>query len=173
MILCLRTKHVRSAIWKRTLVAMSLQILVVVKVILTEQAGRQTDRQVGDDAIWVTRSSFWDATCAAPEREHRATLIHIISWFILLLLFCIDKTYPGVSHIGVATPWDDCPYPKSNTNTFVCARAHKVFLTSCATSGTFLGACGTLRMSPRLIPPYSVGKPYTNSPPSSIVTFFT
>ena len=26
-------------------------------------------------------------------------------------------------------------------------------------------------MSPRLIPPHSVGKPYTHSPPSSIVTF--
>ena len=40
-----------------------------------------------------------------------------------------------------------------------------------STSGTSLGACGTLGMSPRLIPPHSVGKPYTPSPPSSIVTF--
>ena len=33
------------------------------------------------------------------------------------LLFHIDKTSLGVSHIGVATPWDDCPYTKSNANT--------------------------------------------------------
>ena len=31
--------------------------------------------------------------------------------------------------------------------------------------GTSLGACGTLGMSPRLIPPHSVKKPYTNLPP--------
>ena len=37
-------------------------------------------------------------------------------------------------------------------------------------SGPSLGACGILGMYPRLIPPHSVGKPYTNSPPSSIVT---
>ena len=29
--------------------------------------------------------------------------------------------------IGVATPWDDCPYGKSNANTFVRARAYRVF----------------------------------------------
>ena len=79
-----------------------------------------------------------------------------------------------MSRIGVATPWDDCPYAKSNANTFVCARAYRVFLTSCVgiNLGTSLGACGNLRMSPRLVPPHSVGKPYTNSPPSSIVTLF-
>ena len=33
--------------------------------------------------------------------------------------FRIDKSSLGVSRIGVATPWDDCPYPKSNANTFV------------------------------------------------------
>ena len=47
------------------------------------------------------------------------------------LLFRIDKTSLGVSRIGVATPWDDCPYAKSNANTFVRARAYRVFLTSC------------------------------------------
>ena len=26
------------------------------------------------------------------------------------LLCCIDKTFLGMSGIGVATPWDDCPY---------------------------------------------------------------
>ena len=39
-----------------------------------------------------------------------------------------------------------------------------------STSGAPLGACSTLGMPPRLIPPNSVGKPDTNSPPSSIVT---
>ena len=33
-----------------------------------------------------------------------------------------------------------------------------------------IGCFGTLGVPPRLIPPHSVGKPYTNSPPSSIVT---
>ena len=47
------------------------------------------------------------------------------------LLFPIDKSSLGVSRMGVATPWDDCPYAKSNANTFVCARAYRVFLTSC------------------------------------------
>ena len=51
-----------------------------------------------------------------------------------------------MTRTGVATPWDDCPYAKSNDNTLVRARAYRVFLTSC------------------------VRKPYTNSPPSSIVT---
>ena len=37
----------------------------------------------------------------------------------------------GCLRIGVATPWDDCPYGKSNTNTFVHARVYRVFLTSC------------------------------------------
>ena len=39
-----------------------------------------------------------------------------------------------------------------------------------STSGTSLGACGSLRKPPRFIPPHSVEKPYTNSLPSSIVT---
>ena len=47
------------------------------------------------------------------------------------LLFRIDKSSLGVPRIGVATPWDDCPYAKSNANTFVRARAYRVFLTSC------------------------------------------
>ena len=50
---------------------------------------------------------------------------------ILLLLFRTDKTSLGVSRIGVATPWDDCPYAKSNDSTFVRARAYRVLLTSC------------------------------------------
>ena len=37
----------------------------------------------------------------------------------------------GVSRIGVATLWDDCPYTKSNANTFVHACAYRVFLTLC------------------------------------------
>ena len=47
------------------------------------------------------------------------------------LLFHIDKSSLGVSRIGVATLWDDCPYAKSNANTFVRAHAYRVFLTSC------------------------------------------
>ena len=50
------------------------------------------------------------------------------------LLFRIDKTSLGVSRIGPATPWDDCPYSKSNANTFVRAHAYRVFLTSCVGS---------------------------------------
>ena len=52
------------------------------------------------------------------------------------------------------------------------ARAYRIFQTclSGSTSGTPLGAFGTLGVPPRLIPPHSVRKPYTNSPPSSIVT---
>ena len=55
-------------------------------------------------------------------------------WVLLThwtLLFRIDKSSLGVSRIGVATPWDDCPYAKSNVNTFVRAHAYRVFLTSC------------------------------------------
>ena len=37
--------------------------------------------------------------------------------------------------------------------------------------GCPLGAFGTLRLPPRFIPPHSVQKPCTNSPPSCIVTF--
>ena len=77
------------------------------------------------------------------------------------LLFHIDKSSLGVSHIGVATPWDDFPYAKSNANTFVRARAYRVFLTSCV---------GNLGIDLGDIPPHSVRKPYTNLPPSSIVT---
>ena len=33
----------------------------------------------------------------------------------------------GYPRIGVATPWDDCPYGKSNANTFVRACAYMVF----------------------------------------------
>ena len=43
------------------------------------------------------------------------------------LLFRIDKSSLGVPRIGAATPWDDCPYAKSNANTFVRARAYRVF----------------------------------------------
>ena len=39
-----------------------------------------------------------------------------------------------------------------------------------STSGKNLGGCATLGFPPWLIPPHSVGKPYTYSPPSSIVT---
>ena len=49
----------------------------------------------------------------------------------LPLLFRIDKKSLGVSHIGVTTPWDDCPYAKSNATTFVRACANMVFLTLC------------------------------------------
>ena len=68
----------------------------------------------------------------------------------------------GVSYRSGESLWDDCPYAKSNANTFVRACAYRVFLTSCV--GINLG------MSPRLIPPHSVWKPFMNSPPSSIVT---
>ena len=88
------------------------------------------------------------------------------------LLFRIDKSSLGVSRVGVATPWDDCQYANSNANTFVRACAYRVFLTSCF--GINLGdiplGLRHPRMSPWLIPPHSVRKPYTNSPPSSIVT---
>ena len=46
-------------------------------------------------------------------------------------LFRIDKTSLGESRIGVVTPWDYCPYTKSNANTFVRACAYRIFLTSC------------------------------------------
>ena len=44
------------------------------------------------------------------------------------ILFRIDKTSLGVSRIGVATPWDDCPYTKSNANTFVRAHAYTQYV---------------------------------------------
>ena len=62
-----------------------------------------------------------------------ATFDHVFFWPAEYspLLFRTDKFSLGVSRIGVATPWDDCPYAKSNANTFVRARAYRVFLTSC------------------------------------------
>ena len=42
------------------------------------------------------------------------------------LLFRIYKTSLGGSHIGEATPRDDCLYAKSNANTFVRARGQKL-----------------------------------------------
>ena len=85
------------------------------------------------------------ARCVTDEFDPRRETSLSVSLY-QSLLFRIDKTSLGVSRIGVATPRDDCPYAKSNANTFVRARAYRVFLTLC------------------------VGKPYTNSPPSSIVT---
>ena len=66
------------------------------------------------------------------------------------LLFRIDKSSLGVSRIGVATPWDDCPYTKSNANTFVRARAYRVFLTSCV--GINLGDISWGQRHPRNVP---------------------
>ena len=37
----------------------------------------------------------------------------------------------GCLRIGVATPWDDCPYGKSNANTFAVLVLIGFFLTSC------------------------------------------
>ena len=45
--------------------------------------------------------------------------------------FCVDKSSLGVSRIDEATPWDDCPYAKSNANTFFSVCAYCVFLTLC------------------------------------------
>ena len=93
----------------------------------------------------------------------------------LPLLFRTDKSSRVVSRIDEATHWDACPYTQSNANTFVCALAYRVFQprVSGLTSGAPLGAFGTLGVPPWLIPPHLVGKPYTNPPPSSIVTMFT
>ena len=66
------------------------------------------------------------------------------------LLFRIDKSSLGVSCIGVATLWDDCPYTKSNANTFVRARAYRVFLTSCV--GINLGDIPRGLRHPRDVP---------------------
>ena len=66
------------------------------------------------------------------------------------LLFRIDKTSLGVSRIGVATSQDDCPYAKSNANTFVRARAYRVFLTSCV--GINLGDIPRGLRHPRDVP---------------------
>ena len=90
----------------------------------------------------------------------------------MLLLFRIDTASLGVSRTVVATPRDDCPYAKSNANTFVRARAYRVFLASCV--GINLGDIPRGLRHPRDVPsvdPSTLGqKPYTNSPPSSIVT---
>ena len=43
------------------------------------------------------------------------------------LLFHIDKASLGMARTDEATPWDDCPNAKSNANTFVGARAYRVF----------------------------------------------
>ena len=66
----------------------------------------------------------------------------------------------GASRIRIGTS----RLSKSNANTFVHARAHGLFLpcVSGLTSGTPLGACGTLGVSPRLIPPHSVEYPHTS-----------
>ena len=75
----------------------------------------------------------------------------------------------------MATPRDDCPYAKSNANTFVPSRAYRVFLTSCVginLGDIPLGGCGTLGMSPRVIPTHSVGKPYTNSLVARVLFYF-
>ena len=66
------------------------------------------------------------------------------------ILFRIDKSSLGVSRIGEATPWDDCPYTKSNANTFVRARALRVFLTSCV--GINLGDIPRGLRHPRDVP---------------------
>merc|ERR1739842_71216 len=71
-------------------------------------------------------------------------------FFQYSLLFRIDKTSLGVSRIGVATPRDDCPYAKSNANTFVHARAYRVFLTSCV--GINLGDIPWRLQHPRDVP---------------------
>ena len=55
-----------------------------------------------------------------------------------------------MSRIGVATPRDDCPYAKSNANTFVRARAYRVFLTSCV--GINLGDIPRGLRHPRDVP---------------------
>ena len=68
----------------------------------------------------------------------------------LLFRIHVDKTSLGVSCIGVATPWDDCPYAKSNANTFVCAHAYRVFLTSCV--GINLGDIPWGLQHPRDVP---------------------
>ena len=55
-----------------------------------------------------------------------------------------------MSRIGVATPWDDFPYTKSNANTFVRARAYRVFLTLCV--GINLGGIPRGLWHPRDVP---------------------
>ena len=64
----------------------------------------------------------------------------------------------------MATPWNDCPYGKSNANTFVRARAYRIFLTSCV--GINLGDTPRGLRHPRGVPsvdpPHSVVKSYTH-----------
>ena len=66
----------------------------------------------------------------------------------------------GASRIQISTS----RLTQSNANTFVRARAHGLFLPRVlgSTSGTPLGACGTLGVSPQLIPPHSVEYPHTS-----------
>ena len=72
----------------------------------------------------------------------------------------------GCLRIGVAIPWDDCPYGKSNDNTIFHARAYRVFGTSCVRIN--LGDIPRGLWHPRDVPsvdPSSLGwKPYTPSP---------
>ena len=114
---------------------------------------------IGFGTLWNIPSSFnWYRSLIS--------LLHV-TWKCLLcvplaLLFLIDKSSLGMSRINEAIPWVDCPYAKSNANTFVRARAraYRVFRprVSGSTSGAPLGAFSTLRVPPRLTPPYSVGK---------------
>ena len=69
---------------------------------------------------------------------------------IKTLLFLIDKSSLGMSRKDEAIPWDDCPYAKSNANTFVRARAYRVFLTSCV--GINLGDIPRGLRHPRDVP---------------------
>ena len=43
------------------------------------------------------------------------------------LLFRINKSSLGMARIDEAIPWDDCPFAKNNANTFIRARAYRVF----------------------------------------------
>ena len=54
-------------------------------------------------------------------------------WYCCLSSVSITFPYRQIilRGIGVASPWDNCPYVKSNANTFVRAGAYRVFLTSC------------------------------------------
>ena len=45
------------------------------------------------------------------------------------ILFRMNKSSLGMARIDEAIPWDDCPYAKSNANTFVHAHAYRVFRT--------------------------------------------
>ena len=56
------------------------------------------------------------------------------------LLFRMNKSSLGMARIDEAIPWDDCPYAKSNANTFVRACVYKVFPISCIENLRSLGA---------------------------------